>query len=560
MRFLAAEEHGSVDALECTARSSDVAFLQYTSGSTGSPKGVVVTHANLASNGEMIRSAFGLGADLVGVGWLPLFHDMGLIGNVLQPVHLGRPCVLMSPMHFLQKPLRWLQAISRYRATISGGPNFAYEACVERIGAEQAAGLDLSSWRTAFNGAEPVRADTMRRFADAFAGCGFRREAFAPCYGLAEATLLVTGCRDGGAPSVEALDRGALADGRAVVGDESQSCVEVVGCGRPAPPGRVRVVHPESTLECEEGYIGEIWTAGPAVAGGYWNEPDEISEGFGARLADGLQELHLRTGDLGYLRGGELFVTGRLKDLIIINGKNFLPQDIERTVEGSHPAMRAGCGVAFSITLGGDEAVVVVQEIQRAFLGMGDGAEVIRRIGAAILERHGLIVHSVLLVKPGAVPRTTSGKVRRRAAREAFLQGEFEAVAALAGRRGGPVVAKDYLAPRTPTEVALVELCARLLGTDRVGVRDDFFDLGGHSLLATQLVARVRDVLHVPLSLSDLFDLRTVEDMAARIEAMRAAGLTSEESGIARLPRIQRSLAQCDAMTARRPTEKKRPS
>ncbi|HEV7786800.1 MAG TPA: fatty acyl-AMP ligase, partial [Thermoanaerobaculia bacterium] len=290
-----------------------LAFLQYTSGSTAAPKGVMVSHGNLFHNEEMIRRAFGQSADSVIVGWLPLYHDMGLIGNVLQPLYLGAHCILQTPATFLQRPLSWLAAISRYRATTSGAPNFAYDLCVRRIGAEQRAGLDLASWEVAFNGAEPVRPDTLERFAAAFAPQGFRRKAFYPCYGLAEATLFVSGGGKGALPVVEAAGARGL-----------------VGCGRPWMDQRLAVVDPESGRPVSDGQEGEIWISGPSVAQGYWGQPEATERDFRARLAgdpaDAGEGPFLRTGDLGFLRGGELFVTGRLKDLIIVRGRNHYPQ------------------------------------------------------------------------------------------------------------------------------------------------------------------------------------------------------------------------------------------
>jgi acyl-CoA synthetase (AMP-forming)/AMP-acid ligase II len=319
--------------------SGDLAFLQYTSGSTASPKGVMVTHGNLLDNEERIRRAFRQSEESVVVGWLPLYHDMGLIGNVLQPLWSGGRCILMSPGAFLQRPARWLEAISRYRATTSGGPSFAYDLCVRRVGPEQRAGLDLSSWQVAFNGAEPVRRATMERFAEAFAPCGFRREAFIPCYGLAEATLLVTAGRVT-----------AVADG-SDRSDGSVRSTAVVSCGS-VPEGEeggseLRIVEPETGRACGAGEEGEIWVAGPSVAAGYWNRPEETREVFGA-MAGG-EGPFLRTGDLGFLRHGELFVTGRIKDLIILRGRNHYPQDLELTAERAHAALRPGGSAAFSV-------------------------------------------------------------------------------------------------------------------------------------------------------------------------------------------------------------------
>jgi amino acid adenylation domain-containing protein len=402
-----------------------LAFLQYTSGSTAAPKGVMVSHGNLLHNQEAIRRAFGQSESSVIVGWLPLFHDMGLIGNVLQPLYVGAPCVLMSPAAFLQKPLRWLSAIDRYRATTSGGPNFAYELCSQKISPEQREGLDLSSWKVAFNGAEPVRAETLASFATAFAPQGFRREAFFPCYGLAEATLFAAG-RDLGAGAL-AVDGEALELGR-VAPAAGERMRHLVSCGTTAWGQEVRIVEPESGRECPADRVGEIWLAGPSVARGYWNRPEETAATFGARLAAG-ESAYLRTGDLGFARAGELFVTGRLKDLVILRGRNHYPQDLEQTAERADPALRAGCGAAFSIEEAGEERLVIVWELDRHARLAAEAADAIAAaVRQALSEEHEVQLLELALLRFGALPKTTSGKVRRQACRASYLAGELAVV------------------------------------------------------------------------------------------------------------------------------------
>jgi acyl transferase domain-containing protein len=356
------------------------------------------------------------------VSWLPLFHDMGLIGNVLQALYVGVPCILMAPAAFLQQPLRWLQAISHYRATTSGAPNFAYDLCVSKITPEQRASLDLSSWTVAFNGAEPVRADTLDRFTTAFAPCGFRREAFYPCYGMAEATLFVSGGLPSDPPLLYQVDRVALEQNRVIAATDEQART-LVSCGRSWLDQQLVIVDPESRSACPPGQVGEIWVAGPSVAQGYWNRPEQTQETFQAYLADGHAGPFLRTGDLGHLQDGELFITGRLKDLMIIRGRNHHPQDIELTVEQSHPALRAGCGAAFAIEIEGSEQLVVAQEVRRDQLRKLDTEDVIGAIRQAIAEQHELQVHTVLLLKTNSIPRTSSGKIQRHACRAGFLSG-----------------------------------------------------------------------------------------------------------------------------------------
>ncbi len=414
--------------------SDTLAFLQYTSGSTGTPKGVMVSHGNLLHNEQIIKSAFGHTEKTIVVGWLPLFHDMGLIGNVLQPLYLGRPCILMSPMDFLQKPLRWLEAISHYKATTSGGPNFAYDLCVRNIKPEQRSGLDLSSWEVAFSGAEPVRAETLERFATTFEPCGFRREAFYPCYGMAETTLFVSGGLKTALPVVSHVEGTALEQNRVItVADEEEGAKAIVGCGHAWLDEKIVIVDPETLTQCRADQVGEIWVSGLSVAGGYWNLPEETQKTFHAYLADsGVSEIgqslgpFLRTGDLGFFRDGELFVTGRLKDVMIIRGRNHYPQDIELTVENSHPALRPGSGAAFAIEVKGEERLVVAQEVERSHLRTLDVNEVVGAIRQALTAQHGLQVYAVALLKTGSIPKTSSGKIQRRTCRAKFLEGTLD--------------------------------------------------------------------------------------------------------------------------------------
>ncbi len=405
-----------------------LAFLQYTSGSTATPKGVMVSHGNLAHNSALIHERFGTFATDVGAFWLPTFHDMGLIGGVLQPIYCGGSSLLMSPVSFLQRPARWLQAISRMGAAISGAPNFAYELCARKVSDEQKAGLDLSTWRTAFNGAEPVRAETLDLFAEAFAECGFRREAFLPCYGLAEGTLIVTGKPWREAPIARAFRMSLLERGRAEeVAEGSTDGRLLMSSGQVTVGQRVAIVDPETCVERPEGEVGEIWVQGPSVTQGYWDRPEQTERTFLARLASG-EGPFLRTGDLGFTRGGQFYVTGRIKDLIIIRGRNIYPQDVEATVERSHALMRPASGGVFAIDVAGEERVVVVQEVDRPGRGE-DIAAVLGQVRAAVAEAHEIDLHAIRLVKALTVPKTSSGKVQRHACRDQFLSGELEVVA-----------------------------------------------------------------------------------------------------------------------------------
>ena len=413
--------------------SDTLAFLQYTSGSTGTPKGVMITHGNLLCNQRSIKMGFGHTDKTIFAGWLPLFHDMGLIGNVLQPLYLGIPSILMSPVAFLQKPFSWLQAISRYKATTSGGPDFAYDLCVRKITPEQLSSLDLSSWEVAFNGAEPVRAETLELFANYFAPCGFRREAFYPCYGMAEATLFVSGGLKTASPVVYQVEGVALEENRVVAAESGEGTKTIVGCGRTWLDEKIVIVDRQSLTQCPPGKVGEIWVSGSSVARGYWNRPEKTTETFQGYLADTGEGPFLCTGDLGFVQDGELFVTGRLKDVMIIRGQNHYPQDIELTVEKSHPALRSHCGAAFTVEQKGQERLVVVQEVERTYLRRLDIQEVVGNITEAVVDNHGLQVYATVLIKPGSIPKTSSGKIQRHACRRGFLDGSLNVVAHCSG-------------------------------------------------------------------------------------------------------------------------------
>ncbi len=406
--------------------SSTLAFLQYTSGSTSLPKGVMVSHANLLHNSAVIWKSLELGPDDHYVIWLPPYHDMGLIGCIIHPLCEGLSVTLMSPVAFLQRPIRWLEAISRYGGTIAGAPNFAYDLCVQKITPEQRATLDLSSWTVAFNGAEPIHYATLERFAETFASCGFRREALFCVYGLAESTLMVTSGKKARFPTSVLLQTDALQQHTVrLAADGDQDTQRLAGSGLVLAEAPVRIVDPETRTQCAPDRIGEIWVAGKSVAQGYWQRPNETAETFQVHLADTGEGPFLRTGDLGFIHEGELFVTGRIKDLIIIRGRNYYPQDIELTVQQSHMALRPGCGAAFSIDVGDEEQLVVVQELERQHRTM-DAAQVVAAIRQAVAEQHDLQVYAVALLKPAGILKTSSGKIQRRACREAFLNGSLD--------------------------------------------------------------------------------------------------------------------------------------
>lgn len=396
-----------------------LAFLQYTSGSTGNPKGVMVSHGNLMHNLAQIYHYFGHSPHSRGVIWLPPYHDMGLIGGVLQPLYGGFPVTLLSPVMFLQKPIRWLQAISRNQATTSGAPNFAYELCLSKITPEQRSTLDLSTWDLAFTGAEPVRSETLERFATTFAECGFRAEAFYPCYGLAEATLIVSGGKKSIAPKICSVETAAIAQNQIVTAVPSAQSRSFVSCGKPAADQAIAIVHPETLQPCRENEIGEIWVTGKSVAQGYWNQPNLTEATFQAQLAGG-RDRWLRTGDLGFQQSDELFVTGRLKEVLIFRGRNYYPQDIEQSVASSHPALNPLSSAAFSVDVNGIEQLVIAQEVQRSHWRSLNHDEIISAMRRSVSQQHGLQIYAIQLLKPGSLPKTSSGKIQRYRCKEKF--------------------------------------------------------------------------------------------------------------------------------------------
>jgi len=423
---------GAEDWVEPDLDPESIAMVQYTSGSTTTPKGVLLSHRNLLHNLGAIRQTWQADDTAICVFWLPSHHDMGLIGANLSMLDIGCTTHLMSPTAFIKRPMRWLEALSAHRATYTVAPNFAFDACVQSSTPEERAALDLSSLTTVMNGAEPVRATTLRQFTAAFADSGFRPEAFLPVYGLAEATLLVSGGSDEPLPLVACVDRGALGDDRVVDVDAGHPrAVEIVGCGSVRGGQRVAIVDPVTRQPCEPNQVGEIWMSGPSVAGGFWGRPEQTKQTFCAFVADTSDGPYLRTGDLGFLSAGQLFVTGRCKDLIVISGANYYPNDIEFVVQDTHPALVSGRGAVFGITpgRGAVERLVVVQEVHHHGLTDDDLNTLAHAIRGTIVKHHAVSAHSVLLVEHLSIPTTSSGKIQRSETRRRFLEGELAPVA-----------------------------------------------------------------------------------------------------------------------------------
>ncbi|HEX8503067.1 MAG TPA: aminotransferase class III-fold pyridoxal phosphate-dependent enzyme [Pyrinomonadaceae bacterium] len=505
-----------------------LAFLQYTSASTSKPKGVMVSHGNILHNQLLMGEAVQHGPDVVAVSWLPLFHDMGLISVVLASLYNGFPCHLMSPVDFLKRPRVWLEAITRYKATFSGSPDFGFQLCVDRIGPEEREGLDLSHWRVAYNGSEPIRAGTLENFSKAFGPVGFRREAMFSCYGLAEYTLFASGRFFRGA---QTFSRASLEEHRPRAAEAGQ-LAHLVSCGAPLLDSRAVIADPRTRRRCPEGEIGEIWLASPSVAGGYWNKPEQSESVFRARLADG-DGPFMRTGDLGFRHGEELFVTGRLKDLIIIRGRNIIPQDVEQTVERCDPAVRPAFVAAVSVDAEGAERLVVAAEVRREVRNSTDNEALMERIRASVAREYTVDVSAVVLLKPNTLPKTSSGKTQRAKLRQDFLDGALEVqaewrdeavfggrakAAASAGQGWGPERVENWLAGRI---AAHAKLAPERVDRDRA-----LHFYGVDSVIAAALVCEIEDTFGLSVDLDHLFeDEPTVRQFARRIlRETKAAG------------------------------------
>jgi acyl-CoA synthetase (AMP-forming)/AMP-acid ligase II/acyl carrier protein len=519
--------------------ADSLAFLQYTSGSTSTPKGVMVSHGNLLQVMKEGDMSWGFSRDSKMVTWLPIFHDMGLIYGILQIVYSGVPCVFMASASFLQKPIRWLQAITRYKGTHSAAPNFAYELCVEKINEEQRAGLDLSHWAVANIAAEPVRAYTMRRFADFFAPVGFSSKTLCPAFGLAESTLKATStCYHEESVFAEVfaaelrLDKAVSPASSAVAvngGGDSRQTLTLVSSGHTLGETSVVIADPETREQCPENRVGEIWVSGPIVAKGYWRRPEETAETFQAMLSNSDEGPFLRTGDLGFIRGDECYVTGRLKDVIIIRGINHYPQDIELTVQHSHAALQPDTGAAFSIEVDGEERLVVVQEVRRTFLRNVNHQEVFSAVRRAIFDIHELQVHAIALLRTASILKTSSGKIQRRACKAQYLDDRFPIVASWTAAQSLARLPTDISADST--QHWIMQWVAYKFGRDLASIdpRHSFDACGMDSLSAVEFAHDLGVVIGREIDEITVWNYPTIETLSRHVTHLNGTGERTPE-------------------------------
>ncbi len=435
-------------------KPEEIAFIQYTSGSTGNPKGVMITHKNILYNSDFIRRSFGFDKNTVGMNWLPIFHDMGLVGGIFQAAFLGLINIGMPPVAFLKNPLNWLKAIDKYKATTGGGPNFSYDYCVQKIKPEEAESLDLSTIKNFYCGGEPVRKRTFETFPKHFSAAKVRSNQMFAVYGMAETTLIVTGKDPATEPGYVRVDQEALSKNKVIFVDKNEKGIDLVSNGRVWMETNVIIVNPDTFNEVDKNSIGEVWISGPTVAKGYWNKPEENKRTFDAYLSNGTGPW-LRSGDLGFMFNDELYITGRLKDLIIIRGVNYYPNDIEYSVQQSHEAFKSNSGAAFSTHKDGIEKLVIVQELERNFLRNTDFDELLTHIRKTIADEHELEVYSIALIRTGSIPLTSSGKIQRRQTRYEYLSGKLNIIASWQMDEKEPEIEQPQLTE--PTEEAIKE-------------------------------------------------------------------------------------------------------
>ncbi|MFT5725009.1 MAG: acyl-CoA synthetase (AMP-forming)/AMP-acid ligase II/acyl carrier protein [Bacteroidia bacterium] len=502
---------------KCTITPETPAFLQYTSGSTGSPKGVIITHGNVIANVKHLTCTAGGTQQDVFVNWLPLFHDLGLITAILWPVYLRSISVLMAPASFVRNPISWLEAISDYKGTMCGAPNFAYDLCYSKIKKADLCGIDLSSWKVAYNAAEPVKAHTLEKFSAYFSSYGFSEKTFYPGYGMAEATVFITGGTSTLKPKIIDVDRSQLAENfLKVVKKIDKSSTQLVSCGFAKFPHHVKIVDPQSKQELATGNVGEIWFCGPSVSPGYWQLEDESKNTFGQCIAgrSEQEDEYLRTGDLGAIYDDELYVTGRIKDLIILKGRNYYPQDIESTAASAHTAVKAGYVAAFINSTGHETSLTVVAELERSQFRKACTKEVTASIKQKVADDLQLTITHVVLLKPHSIPVTSSGKIQRLQTRIMLNDGLLEVLRQISD---GPEIKVEIY--KTEMELSVHKIWCRALKQKQIGIHANFFNIGGDSIVALEIGAALdRHFKSLSLDLDHLLDLPTIKGMADYIE------------------------------------------
>ncbi len=515
------ENNISADFISQVIAKDTTAFLQYTSGSTGNPKGVMVSHGNIFYNEEMIKTCFEHTDQSIWAGWVPFFHDMGLLGSILHPLHMGIQCIIMSPMDFLKKPIRWLQAISRYKVTTSGGPNFGFDLCVRKIPNEALSDLDLSCWKAAFNGAEPIRAETIKNFYDKFKVCGFREESLQPCYGMAETTVFISSVGRLIKPTISYIDNSALERNKVVIKKPNEKNIHtIVGCGQTWLDQKICIVDPKSLTKSPENSIGEIWISGDNITQGYWNKAKETKDTFHAYIKDTGEGPFLRTGDLGFMVNKEVFITGRRKDLIIVRGRNFYPHDLEDKVWKTHPSLRQGCCVAIAIDVENEEKLLVIQEVKNQYLENLNFDDILDTIFQTILKHNEIAPHAVVLIKQGTIPKTSSGKVQRSQCRKNYLNGTLDTIALKVHETLDP----DHTTDHYPHEFDSIEsiedwLALRVsryasLDSEVIEFSSSVLDYGLDSKQIISLNGEVEEVFGSEVSATVFVNSPTISDIA----------------------------------------------
>ncbi|MES2825582.1 MAG: AMP-binding protein, partial [Pseudomonadota bacterium] len=491
-----------------------LAFLQYTSGSTGSPKGVMVSHGNILANLKSLQEATKCSASDVFCNWLPLFHDLGLVNTVLLPIYLGSHSVLMSPARFVKRPMAWFEAISEYRASICGAPNFAFDHCINRTHDIQENSINLSSWRVAFNAAEPIDINTIQKFSQCFSGLGFKESAFYPSYGMAEATVFISGCASSMSVLQQSFNADSLKIGRVEIDQKSRNKQTLVACGMAQADHCIKIVEPELAVELSEDRVGEIWFSGPSVAQGYWNDIEKTKASFGARLPNDDRE-YLRTGDLGFMHHGQLFISGRMKDVLIIKGRNYYPQDIEGVAYHSSNGLNQGGAAAFEV----HGRAVLVQEVDVRSQKQFDYAYACSNIQSAIYEHFEILLDDIVFVRARKISKTSSGKIQRALTKKQYMSGDINALYSL--KAATIQYAQQPVAPTTALTALEERLCClwqEVLGIECISIDDNFLMLGGHSLFATRLITKISQDLNCHISIKDLFQSLTIRNLAAIIE------------------------------------------